>query len=189
MRVVVVITVVLLAGCGSAGTLFGMDVTMVPTSECTFTGQSPGDCADEIILAQQSIEGRWIVDRSGGASSVSITTHEGRTLPGLVFDNDLRSLNAPGCQGEGGLCAFTRRRFSSTDLNNPGCRRFGELVALGHLDPDDDHHFIGFFTDIRGLDVSAALDPDACGTATVTELAFAVDGIVVDDPVFPRGER
>ncbi|MDP2340675.1 MAG: hypothetical protein Q8O67_06945 [Deltaproteobacteria bacterium] len=187
MRVVVVVVTLIAAACGGSSPLRGIDVTLVPTSECTLTGQTTRDCEDETVLAQQSIEGRWILERGDDGTSASITTHEGRTLPGLLFNNDSSVLVAEGCNGEGGQCAFTRRRFTSTDLNNAGCRRFGELIAMGHFDPDDDKHFVGAFTDINGLDVTDAVDPEACGTPTVNELVFSVDGIVADDAVLARG--
>lgn len=191
MRVVVVVVVVVAlvaAACGGVAPLQGLDVTLTPTSECTLTGQTTRDCEDVTVLAQQSIEGRWILERGDDPTSLSLTTHEGRTLAGLLFENDTTVLNAEGCAGEGGTCAFTRRRFDSTDTNNAGCRRFGELIAMGHFDPDDDQRFIGVFTDINGLDVTAAVDPEGCGTPTVNELVFAVAGVVVADAVLARGE-
>ncbi len=166
-------------GCGPPPPLTGFDVTLVPTSECTLTGQASRDCEDEALLAQRSVSGRWIFDRSGDGTALSITTHEGSTLPGLIFNNDLTVIDAEGCRGEGGLCAFTRRRFSSVDANNQNCARFGELVAMGHFDPDDEDHFIGFFSDVNGND-------EACGTPTVNELVFSIDGVRVDDPVLAR---
>ncbi len=175
-----------LIGCGPSSPLQGVDVTLQPTSECTLTGQTTRDCEDETVLAQQSIEGRWIFERGDDGTSLSLTTQEGRTLPGLLFTNDSSVLTADGCSGEGGTCAFTRRRFESTDANDAGCRRFGELIAMGHFGPDDNNRFVGVFTDVNGLDVSQAVDPEGCGTPTVNELVFAVDGVVVDDAVLAR---
>lgn len=167
------------AACGEESPLTGIDVTLVPTSECTRTGTSNLDCEDEALLAAQSVKGRWILERGGDNSSATLTTHEGVTLPGLVFNNDNSVLTAAGCAGEGGTCAFTRRRFSSTDQNNLDCTRFGELIALGHFEEDDPAHFVGILSDVNGND-------EACGTPTVNEVVFAVDGFVVDDPVLAR---
>ena len=179
--VVAVVVVVAGVACGGPPPLQGLDVTLVPTSECTLTGAASRDCEDTAVLAAQKTVGRWILERDEDGQNISITTHEGRTLTGLLFNNDGSVLSADGCAGEGGKCAFTRRRFTSTDANNLGCTRFGELIAMGHFDPDDDAHFVGVFSDVNGND-------DACGTPTVNEVVFAVDGVVVDDPVFARAE-
>lgn len=178
---IVVVVVCLAASCGGPPPLEGWDVTLVPTSECTLTGSSSRSCEDEALLAQRSIQGRWIFDRADDGGSISITTHEGRTLSGLVFKNDLTVINVAGCAGEGGNCIFTRRRFTSTDENNLDCTRFGELVALGHIDPDNAEHFIGAFSDRNGND-------ENCGTPTINEVVFSLDGVRVDDPVQAREE-
>lgn len=187
MRITEAIVVVIavmgpLAGCGPPSSpLEGWDVTLVPTSECTLTGQASRDCEDEAVLAQRSITGRWILERSDDDVAITITTHEGRTLPGLLFNNDLQVIDADGCRGEGGVCAFTRRRFSSTDENNLDCTRFGERIAMGHFEPDDAEHFIGFLSDVSGND-------EACGTPTVNETIFSIDARRVDEPVMAREE-
>lgn len=181
VRFAVCVVVIGLSACGSGDRIQGLDVTLVPTSECTLTGAASRDCEDEALLAAQSIKGRWILERGDDGTSVSITTHEGRTLAGLLFNNDATVINAAGCAGEGGTCAFTRRRFTSTDENNLDCTRFGELIAMGHFDEDDADHFEGVFSDVNGND-------EACGTPTVNEVVFSVDGFVVDDPVLARAK-
>ena len=180
--VVVPVIATMIGGCGDASALVGIDVTLVPTSECTLTGTASRDCEDEAVLAAQSIKGRWILEHGEDDNSVTLTTHEGATLPGLLFNNDGKVLSADGCAGEGGQCAFTRRRFSSTDENNLDCTRFGELIAMGHFDNDDAKHFVGVLSDVNGND-------EACGTPTVNEVVFAVDGFVVDDPVLARTQQ
>jgi hypothetical protein len=175
----VVVVAAAVAACGGPDPLQGWNATLVPTSECTLTGDASRDCEDEAVLAARSTSGRWIFERGDDATTITITTHEGRTIPGLLFNNDLSVIDADGCRGEGGLCAFTRRRFTSTDDNNLGCTRFGELIAMGHFDPDDDAHFVGAFSDVNGND-------ENCGTPTVNEVVFAVDAVLVDDPVLAR---
>lgn len=177
--VVVVVVAAVSAGCGDADRVIGLDVTLVPTSECTLTGQASRDCEDPAVLAQRSVQGRWYIERSTVDDTVVITTHDGQVLAGLSFANDATVVDANGCAGEGGTCAFTRRRFTSTDANNFDCTRFGERVAMGHFGPDDNTRFTGVFSTINGND-------EACGTPTVNEVVFAISGAVVDDPVLAR---
>lgn len=177
--VVVVVAAVHAAACGDGARVQGLDVTLVPTSECTLTGQASRDCEDVAVLAQRSTKGRWYFERSTVDDAVVITTHDGQVLAGLTFQNDATVVDAEGCAGEGGVCAFTRRRFTSTDANNLNCTRFGERVAMGHFGPDDNTRFTGVFSTINGND-------EACGTPTVNEVVFAISGAVVDDPVLAR---
>lgn len=176
---IVVVVALFAAACGGPPPVEGWQVKLVPTSECTLTGTAARDCEDETLLAQQSVTGRWIFERSNDGTDLTITTHEGRTLAGLLFNNDATVIAAEGCNGEGGTCAFTRRRFSSTDPNNLNCTRFGELIALGHFDPDDDNHFVGVFSDTNGND-------ENCGTPTINEVVFSVDATRADEAVLAR---
>ena len=177
MRAISLVVVVVAAGfgCADASRLVGLDVTLVPTLECTLTGTNSRDCEDPAVIGARSVTGRWILEK-GDDSLVSITTHEGSTLTGVEFENDGRVIATDGCAGEGGTCAFTRRRFSSTDANNQNCTRFGEIIAVGHFDVDDANHFVGVFSDVNGND-------EACGTPSISQSFFSVDGAVVDEPV------
>jgi len=170
------------AACGS-GTEVGidaLDVTLVKTSECTLTGQATRNCTDPAVLAATSVAARWIIQTGGDEDAVTITSHDGTTLAGLAFPNDLRTLETPGCAGEGGSCIFVRRRLSSSDVNT-GCVTFDELFIVGHFPDDDERHFIGSFNAVAGAN-------EACGTAITTETITAVDGVLAEQPVLALQE-
>lgn len=175
-----------LSSCGPAGVvdLRAIDVTLVETERCTLTGQASRNCTDPAELATTSTSARWIVSVSrdqtsnwNGSSNatITLTTDDGRTLPGLMFDNNATTLNTTGCTGEGGDCVFARRRFSTSDINT-GCETFNELFVVGHFDVDDERQFSGQYTAVAGAN-------EACGTATVNDSIFSVVGVVVDEPV------
>lgn len=167
-----------LGACGGSSTgveLQGLDVTLVQTEECTLTGQASRNCTDPAELGLTSTSARWIVSTSGDGVTLTVTTDDGRTLPGLRFANDATSLNTAGCAGEGGECVFARRRFSTSDVNT-GCETFDELFVVGHYTLDDDRVFVGEYTAVAGA-------TEGCGTATVNESIFAISGTVVDQPV------
>ncbi len=167
-----------LMACGGPSTgveLQGLDVTLVQTQQCTLTGQASRNCTDPAELGQTTTTARWIVSTNGDDITLTVTTDDGRTLPGVRFDNDGASLNTPGCAGEGGQCVFARRRFSESDVNT-GCQTFDELFVVGHFSVDDESVFTGEYNAVAGAN-------EACGTATVNESIFAVDGTVADVPV------
>ncbi len=166
---------VVAAGCGPRNALDGFDVVVQKTSECTVTGDFSRQCEDVAVLAQTSLEARWYVEIADDDASVTVTTHEGRTLPGLRFANDGSVISVDGCAGEGGNCVFVRRRFSTTDNNNNGCGTFGELIFVGHAPDDDPERLTGFFSDVSG-------NTAECGTQTVNEVVFSVDGRRVEVP-------
>jgi len=169
------LAVVVGVGCGERNALDGYDVVVKKTAECTVTGDFSRQCEDPAVLAQTALEARWYVEIAGDDASATVTTHEGRTLPGLRFTNDASVINVDGCAGEGGNCLFVRRRFTTTDDNNNGCSTFGELIFVGHAPPDDQERLTGFFSDVSG-------NTAECGTQTVNEVVFSVEGRRVETP-------
>jgi hypothetical protein len=169
------------AACEQGASVIGYDVVLTPTSQCTLTGQATRTCADPAVLANTTITGRLLVDFASDGQGATITTHEGLTLPGLVFPNNGTIITTDGCDGNGGTCLFFRRRFDSRDANNNNCRRFGELIAVATLDADDDNRIAGITSDLNGNDAN-------CGTPTINETVFSFAGEAVLDPVRARNE-
>jgi hypothetical protein len=172
--------VVVVAGCRPDNHLEGFDVTLIPVVDCTQTNLTV-DCADEGVLAETTITARWIVERADSGIGIALTTHDGVTLPGWRFANDLSVTEVPGCSGEGGDCTFVRHRTASIDANDDGCTRQTNRVFAGHTSADDTDVIEGFFSDIAAAD-------ENCGTASTTELTWAVTARRVDDPVLARQE-
>ena len=156
-------------GGGDGNALVAYDVTITPSARCTLTGQAARNCEDPAVLGQTSLRARWYLETADDQQSVTVTTHEGRTLAGLAFRNDGEVLATEGCAGEGGQCVFVRRRFQTIDPNNNNCSTFGELIFVGHVPPDDADALIGRFSDVAG-------NSEECGTPTVNEVAFTVSG-------------
>jgi hypothetical protein len=168
-------------GCGvSTQPLEGFDVVIKPTQQCTLTGATVRACTDPATLAQQTTKGRWIFEQ-GANESFDLTTEDGITLPGIFFNDDASVLNQAPCvgKGNGALCYFARRKFSSSDPKNNGCTTFGELVAI--LLRTEDTKFSGTLTDTNGKD-------QACGTATVSQNIFSVVGTRQNDASLAREE-
>lgn len=172
----ILIAVVVPPGCGGGVDVNGYDVTIQQTTQCTVTGAAARNCEDPAVLGQSSLKARWFLETADDGSSVTVTTHEGRTIPGLLFDNDGSVIATEGCNSEGGRCVFVRRRFQAND-ENTGCATFGELIFVGHFPPDEPDHLVGRFSDVAG-------NSEECGTPTINEVAFAVDGTRVEQPAF-----
>jgi hypothetical protein len=171
----------LAAGCGvSTQPLEGFDVVIKPTQECTLTGATSRACTDPATLAQQTTKGRWIFEE-GANETFDLTTEDGITLPGIYFADDATVLNQAPCigKGNGAVCYFARRKFSSSDPKNNGCTTFGELVAI--LLRTADTTFSGTLTDTNGKDQS-------CGTATVSQNIFSIEGTRQNDASLARQE-
>lgn len=167
----------LATSCGPDGAvdLDGWDVAITQVSRCTLTGQFARNCDDPAVLGQTTLSARWFIERSDDGVSATVTTHEGRTIPGVIFDNDGSVVNIEGCAADGGRCIFVRRRFETVDVNNNNCSTFGELIFVGTFPADDDRRLRGRFSDVAG-------NTEACGTPTVNEVAFLVEGTRVDQP-------
>lgn len=166
----------LLSACGDGGVdLDAWDVTITQTSRCTVTGQFARNCDDPAVLGQTTLQARWYLEQADDNLSVTVTTHEGRSIPGVTFDNDGGVITTDGCNGEGGRCVFTRRRFESTDANAGNCTVFGELIFVGHSPADDVDAIVGRFSDVAG-------NTEECGTPTVNEAAFSVVGRRIEQP-------
>jgi hypothetical protein len=183
VRFVFSLSLLVIAGaCAEPGvSLEGWDVTITQSTRCTLTGQLSRNCEDPAVLAQTSLSARWFIERIPDGLSTTLTTHEGRTIPGVTFDNDGSILNAPGCDGDGGRCVFVRRRFETVDANNNNCTTFGELMFVGTFPPDDDRRLTGRYSDLAG-------NSEECGTPTVNEVAFTVEGTLVDQPALSLEE-
>ena len=177
---VVVVSALGASACAPESGLEGFDVTLVPVVDCTQTNLTV-DCADEDVLAQTKVTARWIVERSDTGIGVAVTTHDGVTLPGWRFANDLSVTEVPGCSGEGGLCTFARHRTASVDDNDNGCTRQSNRVFAGHTSADDAEVLEGFFSDVTAAD-------ENCGTASTTEQTWSVTARRVDEPVLARQE-
>ncbi len=176
LRVALLGTLLCLVGCDTAGVdLEGWDVTITQVSRCTVTGQFSRNCDDPAVLGQTSLAARWYIERADDGVSVTVTTHEGRTIPGVIFDNDGSVLNAEGCAADGGRCVFVRRRFETVDANNNNCSTFGELIFVGTFPSDDPRSLRGRFSDVAG-------NTEECGTPTINEVAFSVVGAQVEQP-------
>ncbi len=154
---------------GDGATLTAFDVELVQTSRCTLTGQAARNCDDPAVLAQTSLFARWYVEIGDDTQGVTLTTHEGRSMTGVAFQNDGSIIDTEGCQGEGGRCVFTRRRYETLDANNNNCQTFGELIFVGRHPPDEPDTLVGRFSDLNG-------NSEECGTPTVNEVAFSVSG-------------
>ncbi len=163
-----------LTGCGGGVDVTGYDVTIQQTSQCTVTGAAARNCEDPAVLGQTSLAARWFVETADDGVSVTVTTHEGRTIPGLLFDNNTNVINTEGCAGEGGRCVFVRRRYQTSDVNT-GCSTFGELIFVGHFPPDAPQSLVGRFSDVAG-------NTEECGTPTINEVVFSVNGTQVEQP-------
>jgi hypothetical protein len=175
------VAAVALGGTGCDGpALEGWDVTLTPIVECTQTNLNL-DCTDAEVLAQTTVEARWIIERASAGIGIVLTTHEGQTLPGWRFANDRRVTEVPGCLGEGGECSFVRYRTSVVDVNDNNCRRETNRVFAGHSTVDDDELIEGFFSDLAGVSAE-------CGTATNTEFTWAVSARRAAEPVLARDE-
>ena len=164
-------------GCRPAlAPLQGYDVVRQPIVDCTLTGATSRDCVEDTVLAQQRVRGRWILEHEP-QESVTLTTEEGNTLPGIWFDDDATVLNEPPCVGDGGICYFARRKFESVDEAQGGCTRFGELVAI--LRRDDEGNLAGILGDQNGTD-------ERCGTSTIVQRIDDVTGTPTDEPALAR---
>ena len=169
------------AGCGiSVQPLEAFDVTLNPTQDCTLTGSTSRDCTDAAQLALQQTTGRWIFEQEP-AQSFTLTTEEGITLPGIIFNDDGLVLNQDPClgAGAGAICYFARRKFESVDARNNNCTRFAELVAI--VRRVDDGNFAGVLSDTQGADQS-------CGTSTVIQRIDNVAGKKAPEPSLAREE-
>lgn len=173
LALVALLTPALACDDGSSVALDAFDVTITQVSQCTVTGQFARNCDDPAVLGQTTLQARWFLERADDGVSVAVTTHEGRTIPGVTFDNDGAVIAVDGCNGEGGRCVFVRRRFESADANNNNCATFGELIFVGHFPSDEPDHLVGRFSDVAG-------NTEECGTPTVNEVAFSVDGTKVE---------
>ena len=91
-------------GCGPRNSLDGFDVVVQKTAECTVTGDFSRQCEDVAVLAQTTLEARWYVEVADDDASVTVTTNEGRTLPGLRFNNDGSVISVDGCFASRRLC-------------------------------------------------------------------------------------
>ncbi len=172
----------LVSACAEPGvSLEGWDVTITQSTRCTLTGQFSRNCDDPAVLAQTRVSARWFIERIPDGLSTTLTTHEGRTIPGVTFDNDGTILNAPGCIGDGGRCVFVRRRFETVDANNNNCTTFGELMFVGTFPADDARRLTGRYSDVAG-------NTEECGTPTVNEVAFDVEGTLVEQPALSLEE-
>jgi hypothetical protein len=171
--------VLLGAACGDPR-LEGWDVTLTPTVDCTQTNLNV-DCTDPAELAATTVQARWIIERAATGIGIVLTTHEGLTLPGWRFNNDLSVAEVPGCLGEGGECSFVRYRTSSVDANDNNCLRETSRVFAGHTAVDDTDVIEGFFSDLAGA-------TEACGTATTTETTWSVVARRAADPALARDE-
>lgn len=169
-----------LGACASQTRLEGWDVTLSPTVDCTQTNLSL-DCVDESTLAATTIEARWVIERAASGIGIALTTHEGLTLAGWRFANDLTVAEVNGCLGEGGQCSFVRHRTSSVDANANNCARESNRVFAGHALPDTADVIQGFFSDFTSAS-------EECGTASATEQTWSVTARRVDEPVLAREE-
>lgn len=176
LRLALLGTVLCFVGCDAGGVdLEGWDVTITQVSRCTVTGQFSRNCDDPAVLGQTSLSARWFIEHADDGVSATVTTHEGRTIPGVTFDNDGSVLNVEGCAADGGRCVFVRRRFETVDANNNNCTTFGELIFVGTFPSDDPGTLRGRFSDVAG-------NTEECGTPTINEVAFSVEGTRVEQP-------
>jgi hypothetical protein len=164
----------LLVGCGGPeDTLAAFDVTLVTFSDCSQVGQGGVNCTDEEELRSVTMAGRWIVDYRG-IDTFSITTDDGRVLPGVYFNNDGRT-QSPNCAGQGGTCHFARTRSDEQDADT-GCLRISERVIDVYV---LDGEMSGQMSAVEFTDQS-------CGTPLIEELLVEVEGALVDEPVRAR---
>ena len=169
----------LASACGpSPQALEAFDVVRKPTQDCTLTGATSRNCADDATLGAQQRTGRWIFEHAP-AETFTLTTEDGFTLPGIYFNDDTTILNQDPCVGGGGLCYFARHKFDSVDPKNNNCAKFGEVVAIMHR--ADDTHVTGVFSDTSGTDQN-------CGTSTVVQKIDAVTGERTSQPALAREE-
>jgi hypothetical protein len=157
--------------------IMGFDVTLVPIVDCSTTGQANQSCVPDATLAQQRTQGRWTFE-IGAQDAFSVITDRGDVYPGIYFENDLSTLEAVGCSGEGGTCYFARDRFESIDANNNNCRRFGQTFLVSHV---IEGRLQGQFHDVNGND-------ENCGNVSVTEKIFRVTGTLLEEPSLARDE-
>lgn len=174
-----------LTACGVAvEPLEAFDVVLVPAVDCTRNASS-NQCVDPEVLAEQRVRGRWVLEHAPG-QTFSLTDHQGTTLTGVTFNDDGQLANldqilaGQPCHGEGGLCYFARRRFESTDNDDGGCTRFGQVVTVLRRLPDGT--FSGRLGELQGTD-------EQCGTSTIVERVHDVTGTLSTEPALARAEE
>ena len=162
------------SGCGPQDTIKAFDVELVTSSECSQVGVGAVQCEDPDELARHTILGRWIIDERDNEAFI-LTTHRGRSLPGLFFPNTSEVTTQ--CNGSGGTCYFARSRTDvfDTDIN---CVEISQRAFDSVFVPETGV-LSGVFSDITVTD-------ENCGTPFVQELLINVTGTLVDEAVLAR---
>lgn len=161
-------------GCGPTDSIKTFDVELVTISECSQVGAGAVQCEDEAELATHTIFGQWIIDERA-SDAFTLTTHQGRTLPGLYFANT--SEISDQCRGQGGTCYFARTRTDELDVEN-NCIQINQRALDSVLDPET-NTLGGIFSDIT-------LTDENCGTPFVEEVIIEVTGTLTDESVYAR---
>lgn len=162
------------AACGPTDTIKTFDVELVTISECSQVGAGAVQCEDESELENHTIFGQWIIDERA-PDAFTLTTHRGRTLPGLYFPNN--SEISAQCTGQGGICYFARTRTDELDVEN-NCIQINQRALDSVLTPET-NTLSGVFSDIT-------LTDENCGTPFVEEVIIQVTGTLSDESVYAR---
>lgn len=167
----------LLAACGDEeGSLAAFAVTLQPVFDCEQVGQQGNvNCADEEDLAAVSVQGRWVFEYRGPDTFV-LLTEDGRTLPGVYFNDNGRVITNA-CTGAGGVCHFARVRSSGTDPGTGCLRQTQHLVDLTIADGQ-----------LEGMMFDEAFTAEECTSPFRRQLQVALFGALVETDVFAREE-
>ncbi len=162
------------SGCGPTDTIKTFDVELVTLSECSQVGAGAVQCEDAEELARHTTIGQWIIDERA-QDAFTLTTHQGRTLPGLYFANN--SEVSEQCTGGGGTCYFARTRTDALDVES-NCIEINQRALDSVLDPET-NTLNGLFSDIT-------LTDENCGTPFVEEVIIQVTGTLSEESVYAR---
>ncbi len=164
-------------GCGEKDTLKAFDVEMIVQSDCRQVGQGAVQCEDEGDLAIIQTLGRWIVDERDGGSFL-LNTHDGRVLPGILFENDGQVATTNSCLGDGGKCYFARTEEASYDVEN-ACEQIEQHIIDAVLDSDGN---------LNGLMINVTFTAEGCVNSLITERRIEFSGVPSDEVVAARKE-
>ncbi len=161
-------------GCGPTDTIKAFDVVLETTSDCSQVGVGAVQCEDEAVLREKKTLGRWVIDERG-QDSIVLTTHLGRVIPGLYFNNT--DPISEECTGEGGVCYFARARVDEIDVES-NCIEIQQRALDSVFDPTEGT--------LRGTFSEIILTDENCGTPFVQEVLVEVEGTLVDEAVLAR---
>ncbi len=158
-------------------------MTFSTEKDCSFVGVGAGQCADATQLAQTTTHGRWVFEH-GSDDAFTVNLDDGRTLAGIDFQDDGRTLQPPTapCLGQGGICYFARDRSASVDPNDNNCARIAEFLMIARLVDDNGTRKLTASLSDRSF------RDEACGTPSGQERVVNGVGVFQADPAAAQSE-